>query len=375
MLQEISESTPFLESPATPVFTNSEADRQKTRWVVFAGNDLPLKFRTSFQGARIGGMYLGHNYKCLAPTRHLIRRCEITPFVVGYDFINSDLLGDNTQGAVAFQDWNADTRTMEKRYAYRTLPGDELASLMSAMQGPMDIGVREIEMLKGEDEPKKIDTGWTRTKAEDLQLEIFPDWPQYLSGEKDFFPTAAELRIFLTDRRNMVGSDAREVIRVTLESLERFVTWESERLSAKGNLVKAPISQDGRVYSWDETDFERFDHTGLQREDILAKPVNENQEAVTRDELKEMFAPVAAFMKQQVQKEESSSAQPAEDAEARVLASGTPIHIGDRPAKIVEKKGGGYYAVKFDDGGSEGNYRPAQMTFTPENFGAVGDSE
>jgi hypothetical protein len=336
---------------------DTKADRRKTRWGVFCGDDMSDVFKRQFSGAKIGGLYLGHDYKTLHMTKHLMRRCEITPFVIGYDYLNTDSLGGDTSKTVSFSEWNDQTRRMETRYAYECLPADELEGLLSALQGPFDIGVREIESLFGVDEPKAIKntegriTGYTPSKGTQMQRLIFPDWDRYVSGELEFFPTIDGLRQYLLTRRDQVDEDVQEVVDVLIESNEQFGRWAADRLSEKGVLVKSPVSPEGRVYSWDRTDFRRFNQTGIDREDMLqtAKPEPVN-DGVTREELLQMFAPLAKFMEHQAAKEGSSTD----------LTPETPVSVDGKPGRIVEKKGGGYYNVLFDDG-TEGNFRPAQF--------------
>lgn len=348
------------EQNAAPAI-DTKTDRRKTRWVVFCGDDLSTDFKEKFQGAQIGGMYFGHDLKCLHLTKHLMRRCEITPFVIGYDYLNTDSLGGDTTKAVTFSEWNEHTRSMETRYAYECLPADELESVLSAMQGPFDVGVREVESLLGVEEPKPIKnaegrtTGYTPSKGTQMQRVIFPEWDKYVSGEVEFFPTIDALRQYLLTRYEQVTTDAQKVIEVMMASNDQFERWATERLSEKGNLVKAPVTAEGRVYSWNGTDFRRFKQTGLNREEFLMqKPKDpvENQ-GVTRDELLTMFAPLKQFMDYQVGKEEAQQAK-------SDLAPETPVSIEGKSGQIVEKKGGGYYAVKFDDG-TEGNFRSAQF--------------
>ena len=357
------ETNTFYESAVAPTSQDTTLDRRQTRWLVFAGNDLSEVFQRQFQGAQIGGFYFGHDVRGLSLTKHMLRRCEIAPLIVGYDFLNPDQLGGDTSKVKQFQEYNEVSRQMVVRYAYETLPGDEIESILSSMQGPFDIGVREVVSLRGESEPKPIRedgriVGFTKTLAEQLQVEIFPQWSDYLRGKDDagnkveFFPTTIALRKYLEGRRGQVSPAAREVISVLLESNAQYERWAIERLSEKGNLVKSPVSAEGRVYSWSNTDFRRFDQTERNSEEFLmqkAEPVAD--QGITREELAEMFKAVIGA--KEVKAEEVE--KPAD------LASGTRVSVEDKTGTLGDKKGGGYYAVTFDDG-TEGNFRPTQFT-------------
>lgn len=349
----------FLESNPAPVI-DSRTDRKKTCWAVFCGNDMSDKFRNEFQGAKIGGFYFGHDYKTLHMTKHMMRRCEITPLTIGYDFLNTDSLGGDTSKTVSFQTFNQDTRQMETQYAYECFPRDELDGILSAMQGPFDMGIREIESLRGEDAPKPIKdetgrtTGFTPSKGKQMQLAVFPDWSKYVNGELEFFPTIASLREYLLNRRDQVPDDVQEVIDVMLASNDQFDQWANERLSEKGNLVKAGVSAEGRVHSWNKDDFRRFDQTGIKREDLLrAKTTGDD----TDDKIARLEKMYLGLMEDKI---EQKMAEKSKEVAKDDLAPETTVSVAGKQGTIIEKKGGGYYAVLFDDG-TEGNFRPAQF--------------
>lgn len=341
-----------------PPAVDTKADRRKTQWAVFCGDDMSDVFKRDFSGAKIGGLYLGHDYKTLHMTKHLMRRCEITPFVIGYDYLNTDSLGGDTTKCVSFSEWNDITRQMETRYAYECLPGDELEGLLSAHQGPFDIGIRAIPSLFGVDEPKPIRsaegriTGYTPSKGTQMQRLIFPDWDKYVSGALEFFPTIDALRQYLLDRRDQVSGDVRDVVDVLIESNDQFGRWAADRLSEKGVLVKSPVSPEGRVYSWDRTDFRRFDQTGIDRDDMLKSKVAAEDADDKIARLEKMFN---VLMEDKI--EQKMAEKKPESAD---FAPDTSVSVEGKSGQIVEKKGGGYYAVKFDDG-TEGNFRPAQF--------------
>lgn len=292
--------TSFFEQEVAAHNPITELDKRMTRWIVFAGDATTPRFKRTFDGMQLGGEYLGGNYKSLVYTRGLLRRCQITPMTVGYDYLNDQSLGDEksrykstTVLAYTHDDpSNPDKRRQITRFYNECLPGDELQGLMQSFQGAKDVGIREIESLRGIDPPTKDNPDCPAVR---YQYEIFPDWDKYLlpAGHKEhqpFFATTEALSDYLRDRKAFVSAAARECIEVMLESNAQFERWATAKLDEMGRLVKAP-PVDGKVYSWEQIHHQHFDYLNLSKEEFLTKRSDAPQGAtseVSREEFNEM---------------------------------------------------------------------------------------
>lgn len=276
----------FMETDIANISPLEDTDRRKTRCIVFAGNVLPPFFRRRFRGMEIGGENMGQNYKTLSPTKGLLRRCQLTPMVVGYDYLNADSLGDDRGKAKTRTTYNAELRQNITVYYNECLPGDELAGIMRSQQGANDKGIREVEAL--------IDVDPAAYKT--YQREIFPDWDNYLrpAGDenwKEFFATTAELANYLRQRKAEVSVTTSEIIDVMLESNFQFEIWATAELSRLARLVKAPPTDGGKVYSFDDNPVapDWFNMLNLNREEFLMsqKDTQQKTNEVSREEFAE----------------------------------------------------------------------------------------
>lgn len=278
-----------------------DVDRRATRWIVFAGDRTDAYFKRTFDGMKLGGENLGHDYKTLAPSKGLLRRCQLTPMIVGHDDLNADTLGDDKSQVRSRQVFNPELRESYTIYYVECLPGDELSGLLAAHQGIFDFGIREVEVLRGIDPPKKqADGSISRSLGVDYQYTIFPEWDKYVSGEIEFFPTTSGLRNYLLNRAAEINDfDIQSVIDVMLESLDQFERWATEKLSDHSALVKAPPTETGRTFKWEPIHTQYFKVLELNREEFLMKkaetaPARES-DAPSREEfnqMRDMFAQV-----------------------------------------------------------------------------------
>lgn len=283
-----------------------------TRWIVCAADQLTPDYKRNVKEMRFGGVNLGQGFKSLGATKGLLRRCQLTPLVTGYDAVNEDMVGDEKTGVVvrnqvgyAYDDpVNPDKRKQFTSYAYEVLPGNDLESILATQQGDGDYGIREIAFLRGVEPPKRNkDNSLTESLGRDLQYEIFPDWAKYLSGEKEFFPTTQSLTNYLNERRSVVSDDAEKVIDILLDSNAAFERWATRELDRMSRLVKAPISEGGRAYGFEPVHQEWFAQLELNREEFLMK--KDSSPAITNtpsmaefNEVKAMLGEIAGVLKQ-----------------------------------------------------------------------------
>lgn len=274
-------TTDFMEAEIANINPIEDADRRETRCLVFAGNVLPPFFKRTFQGMGMGGENLGQNYKTLAPTKGLLRRCQLTPMVVGYDYLNADTLGDEKSKVKSRTVYDEGSRQNFILYYNECLPGDELAGILRSQQGANDKGIREVAVLKGV-EPSAYKT---------TQYEIFPDWGDYVTGAKEFFATTAALAEYLQQRKTEVSAAASKAIDVILDSNTQFERWATGELARFGRLVKAAPTDGGKVYAWEDNPSapEWFKMLNLNREEFLMSQKDEPQKTnqVDREEFEE----------------------------------------------------------------------------------------
>jgi hypothetical protein len=279
MQTEAMATAPYMETEFIDTTRRDDTDRRATRWIVFAGDRMPPDQKRTFDGMAMGGDVLGHAYKTLAPTKGLLRRCQLTPMIIGHDDLNSDSLGVQ-EGADTSQyrrrdHFNAEARVLETIYFNECLPGDELAGLMTECQGVFDYGIREVTILKGVEPTKKIGGEIVRSSVDNHQREIFPDWDSYVSGQKEFFSTTEELREFLVNRSEFVNGTVKAIIGTLLESLAQFERWATRQLDNHSRLVKAPPTAEGKVYGWEPIHHQYFDAMQLNKDSFLMKKADD----------------------------------------------------------------------------------------------------
>lgn len=261
----------------------SQVDPTLTRWIVCAGTTMPPSQFRSLKEVPFGGVAFGHSYRTLALTKYLLRRCQITPLIEAVDWINEDLLGGdfNTPGLVrresyepSFDDPGNPGRVRQiARFGYPVYPGHELQAIQTLFSGSDDIGIREIESLRGVAVPRRNADGTvTPCRAFEIQKEIFPDWDAFVSGEKPFFATTDALHSYLDSRQSEVSAeDTFEAIAVLIESNQTFEAWAIRHNDAMARLVQAQVTDNGRRYSFTELNNHYFDICNLNREEFLTK--------------------------------------------------------------------------------------------------------
>jgi len=271
----------FMERELAGEPTIDGIDARVTRWIVYAGDEVTPDYKRIVEEMRMGGKVLGQAFKTLGPTKGFLRRCQLTPMIVGYDEVNADSVGDDrknliqrTSMGLAHDDpLYPDKRAVFQHLAYECLPGHELQSILQMQQADGDCGIREVEILRGVDPPKwdKNKKEWTKSKGRDLQYEIFPDWMEFVSGRKEFFKTSGQLAAYLVQRKPKVGADAGKVIDLLIDSNAAFERWATRQLDQMSRLVKAPITQGGRAYAFEPVHAEWFEMLELNREEFLMK--------------------------------------------------------------------------------------------------------
>lgn len=247
------------------------------RWLIYAGDQLPPDFKRQVSFVRMGGINLGTDFKSLALTRGFLRRCTLTPLVIGYDMVNEDLLGDNPQelpGVARFsrrvkshEPADPERHVHQTWYGYERLPAHDLQSILQLSAGESDWGIREVVCLRGVD--PMTDEGMARVNQ--LQRQIFPDWDDYESGESEFFGTVDELEEYLQKRALTASGDAAEVIGLLRDSNQAFRRWAERELDKMNRLVKAPITTHGRAFAFEPLHQDWFRQLNLTREDFAKR--------------------------------------------------------------------------------------------------------
>lgn len=304
------ETPQFMEAETVTHDPIRDQDKRATQWIVYCGNNLPPDFRRNFPGMHLGGENLGQDFKTLALSKGLLRRCQLTPMTIGYDYLNADAVGEDKSKVGSKGVYDPITFQTTTQYYNECLPGDELAGILRKQQGAGDKGIRVVTALYNTDPPKAIMengrlTGYTESLAVKVQLEIFPDWNRYLDPNpetrQEFFRSCAELAVYLQERRAVVGDLAREVIGVMLESNAQFQRWAMREVSGLARLVKAPPTAEGKVYTFDDNPVSRdwFTMLGIQEDFLLSKvEAAPAADGISGEDIKALFQQNQQILKQ-----------------------------------------------------------------------------
>src|ERR1044071_6143992 len=140
-----------------PVASNPETmNREATRWVWWPGDIITPAAKRIRPDLKLGGEYLGQDYKTLVRSKGLLRRCQLTPMEVGFDFLNDDLIGGE-EGLIVRVVTDDNARLPEgiapqltkALNAVRVYPGDEIKGLLRGRYNDTSKGEIEITKLAG----------------------------------------------------------------------------------------------------------------------------------------------------------------------------------------------------------------------------------
>ncbi len=254
------------------------ANKRAIRWIVLAGNVLPPKFTRDVVEMRMGGENLAQFCQTLIRASNgYLRRCQLTPMTIGYDWLNADSIGDDKSKVKSRTRFDEKTFQSETDYYIECLPGDEIESLLSSQQGGSDLfdpGIREVEVLFDQtaSEPNSVEFNAALARGLKYQYLIFPDWADYLNGRKEFFATTPALTNYLLQRKEELKDDqtALDIIDVILESNAQFERYATAQLSKMKDTIEAGKA-DGTIYSWSPQQTMWFEMLQLNREQFLTK--------------------------------------------------------------------------------------------------------
>lgn len=250
-----------------------DVSRKSERYLVFAGSVLPQSQLDKSPALRMGGEYFGTAYRTMKRSNGLLRRCQITPLEIGYDFMSTDMIGDDPRlHVVATVTHEAQMNPATGRmmapaheiHGIEIYPGDEIEGILSwQRQEDNAKGILEIEQLRA--------VSYSEFKASGLQEFIFPEWQKIMTGYAELPTKISILRSHLEGRKNATGdADIKGVIDVYLHSCDQFYRWGKNRLKYESMLVRmAPVG--GHVHTYSELAEQLFDWLEIRREDLISK--------------------------------------------------------------------------------------------------------
>ncbi len=254
-----------------PIAVNPfEINREATRYLFFPGDMLIPSQKRNRPDLRSGGEYFGQNYRTLVRSKGLLRRCQITPMEVGFDFLSDDMVGDDANLHVITTVDHQDPQrgalqapVSGRLNAIKAYPGDEIKSILH-IEGNPDTAKGMVELTQ------LADVNYADFKAEGYQEFVFPEWDEILAGVK-FLPTKlAELENHLRARKSATNNvDLRSMIDEMLAACETWRTWGRNYLKISAQLVKLPAHQ-GYVHSYSELAEMLFEQLEIRREDMIS---------------------------------------------------------------------------------------------------------
>lgn len=253
-----------------PVAVNpNEVDREATRYIGFAGDIIGSSQKRERPDLRIGGEYLGQQYRTLIRSKGLVRRCQITPMEMGFDFFSADMLGDDANlhvvttvshdenGRGALQASPAGALN-----GVRVYPGDELKSVLAGERNNTSKGIVEFASLAG--------TDYADFKASGMQTFLFPQWNEIALGVESLPNKISELEAHFKERKGATtDTTIRSVCDDWLRSCDIYRTWGTGYLKTASQLVKVPAYQ-GFVHTYSEIAEMLFVQLEIRREDLIS---------------------------------------------------------------------------------------------------------
>jgi len=271
---DLAEDVPVAHDP-------NEVGRELTRYLFFAGDLMTPSDKRHNPAVRSGGEYFGQQYKTLVRSKGLVRKGQITPMEVGFDFKNADEMGGDESGLHAVTTiGHGDTHSV---YGVKVYPGDEIKGILQAQMNNQSKGIVEIRTLAGVEYPE--------FQRSQLQHFIFPDeegsaisWKKAVAGVVPMPVKISVMESHLQERRRATNdTDLHAIIDVMISSCEQYRVWGMNVLKTASQLVKLPAHQ-GFVHTYSETCEMLFEQLEARREDMLS----------TDREFAEMFAKVSS---------------------------------------------------------------------------------
>lgn len=253
-----------------PVATNfNEVNREATRYLVFAGDKLVPSQKRERPDLRTGGEYFGQGFKTLIRSKGLVRRCQITPLEVGFDFMSNDMVGDDANlhvvTTVNHNDPNRggmQAHTVGPLNGIKVYPGDEIKGILQGERNNTSSGIVEIKQLAGVE--------YADFRASGLQEFIFPEWAKIVAGIGVLPNKISALQAHLTERKNATSDqDIKSVIEVYEASCDQYRTWGMNYLKFSSQLVRLPAHQ-GFVHTYSELAEMLFEQLEVRREDMMS---------------------------------------------------------------------------------------------------------
>lgn len=250
-----------------PIAINPDSiSRELERYVWFAGNTMTPYQKEERSDLRLGGEYFGQEYKCLVRSKGLVRRCQITPLEIGFDFMGEQQIGDNATGLhVVSQIQHADpnsTLAPTKLNAVQVFPGEEIQGILRGDTNGTNKGFVELKQLVG--------VKYADFRASGIQEFIFPEWTKILAGAAELPTKLSALVAHLTSRKaDTTDRDIHAIIDTMLLSCDKYRRWGTQHLKYASALVRIPAYQ-GHVNTYSDLAEMLFVELELRREDMLA---------------------------------------------------------------------------------------------------------
>lgn len=354
--------------------TAQTLNKRAIRWIVFAGNVLPPKFTREVVEMRMGGENLAESCMSLKRASNgYLRRCQITPMSIGYDWLNADSIDPENTKAKSRTRWDEKLGQQITDYYYECLPGDEIETLLSWQQGAgglFDIGIREVECLFNEraSEPGSAEFNAAMTKGRNYQYLIFPDWADYLNGRKEFFATTPSLEAYLLKRKAELDDQiALDIIDVLLESNTQFERYATTQLLRMKDTIEAGKAE-GVIHSWAPNQRMWFPMLNINEEAFLQRKSDgpSASSGVSREEFQaqgEKLDKLADAVTQVLPAigqlaeiavaghETKQTTQP--ETEKVFFAIGDVVQVKDRGQGLITAKPYGKYKINLDSGEEE----------------------
>jgi hypothetical protein len=331
-----------------------EINRRAPRYLVFAGDVIVPRQKRERSDLRLGGEYLGQQFKTLVRTKGLIRRCQLTPLEIAYDFISDEMVGENQTGLQIVGTVRHDDRFggggaafgSRSINAVEVFPGDEIRGIQR-LNNDVNHGSRgilEVENLQ--------DVPFADLRKIKIQETIFPYWEQLVLGVDgvQLPSTLSGLVKELNARRAEIGdSFVRDIIDTYLASAEQYRNWGISYLKMASALVRLPAHQ-GFVHTYSPLAEMLFDQLELSRtDDILRNPATQVGGVATENSNAQM----ADLMARMVAVQEQLAAQglgiappvtagpaaaPAPEEDDVFSDPPTPTHTDTEPHPVTDPK-------------------------------------
>jgi hypothetical protein len=218
--------------------------RKDDRYIWFGGNVLTDAQKTSAPEFRLGGESYGTDFPALNISRGVLFRGRITPLTEQPRPMSGEheclpeveLFGDQL---VLPED---DTRRVPIVHA-RTYPGDQLETIVYGARDGSSMGVVELTALRG----KQYSLPETRNLIQSLQLKIFPNWKNLMSGREAMPKTLREIENLIQAAMDKDQND--EIMQSIgvdmLRGCNQFRAWGISYLEREAIRVRAGVNPNG----------------------------------------------------------------------------------------------------------------------------------